>query len=59
MGASEKELYASMSKSKTNVFEIRTKCGSSVILDEFVGETIHLYNGQKFCPILVKEDIVG
>jgi|LADL02.1.fsa_nt_gi small subunit ribosomal protein S19 len=32
---------------------------SSVILSEFVGKTVHVYNGKKFIPVSVSEAHVG
>ena len=46
-------------KTKNNVTEIRTRESASTILPDYVGETFHVYNGQKFVPIFIKKEIVG
>lgn len=38
---------------------IKTWSRRSTILPQFVGQTFGVYNGQKFIPVLVKEDMVG
>lgn len=38
---------------------IKTWSRRSVILPQFVGLTFGVYNGQKFIPVLVDEDMVG
>ena len=38
---------------------IKTWSRRSTILPEFVGLTFGVYNGQKFIPVLVTEDMVG
>ncbi len=38
---------------------IRTWSRRSTILPDFVGLTFSLYNGRKFVPITVNEDMVG
>lgn len=38
---------------------IKTWSRRSTILPQFVGLTFGVYNGQKFIPVLVKEDMVG
>jgi small subunit ribosomal protein S19 len=38
---------------------IKTWSRRSTILPQFVGLTFGVYNGQKFVPVLVNEDMVG
>ncbi|MEM8986965.1 MAG: 30S ribosomal protein S19 [Pseudomonadota bacterium] len=38
---------------------IKTWSRRSTILPQFVGLTFGVYNGQKFVPVLVTEDMVG
>lgn len=38
---------------------IKTWSRRSTILPDFVGMTFGVYNGKKFIPVLVKEDMVG
>lgn len=38
---------------------IKTWSRRSTILPQFVGLTFGVYNGHKFIPVLVKEDMVG
>ena len=38
---------------------IKTWSRRSTILPQFVGLTFGVYNGQKFVPVLVSEDMVG
>lgn len=38
---------------------IRTWSRRSTILPQFVGLTFAVYNGQKFIPVLVSEEMVG
>ncbi len=38
---------------------IRTWSRRSTIIPQFVGLTFGVYNGKKFIPVLVKEDMVG
>ena len=38
---------------------IKTWSRRSTILPQFVGLTFGVYNGQKFIPVLVTEDMVG
>lgn len=38
---------------------IRTWSRRSTIMPNFVGLTFGVYNGKKFIPVLVKEDMVG
>jgi len=38
---------------------IRTWSRRSTILPQFVGLTFGVYNGQKFIPVLVTEDMIG
>ena len=38
---------------------IKTWSRSSTILPQFVGITFNVYNGKKFIPVLVSEEMVG
>ena len=38
---------------------IKTWSRRSTILPQFVGLTFGVYNGQKFIPVLVNEDMIG
>ena len=38
---------------------IRTWSRRSTILPQFVGSTFGVYNGQKFIPVLVTENMIG
>jgi small subunit ribosomal protein S19 len=38
---------------------IRTWSRRSTVLPQFVGLTFNVYNGQKFIPVSVNEDMVG
>ena len=38
---------------------LRTWSRRSTILPQFVGLTFNVYNGRKFIPVLVNEDMVG
>ncbi|WP_448580325.1 30S ribosomal protein S19 [Thermaurantiacus sp.] len=38
---------------------IKTWSRRSTILPEFVGHTFNVYNGRKFIPVAVNEDMVG
>ena len=39
--------------------EIKTWARRSTIIPQFVGVTFGVYNGQKFIPVLVSENMVG
>ena len=43
----------------TNAKPIKTWSRRSTILPDFVGLTFSVYNGQKFVPVSVNEDMVG
>ena len=38
---------------------INTWSRSSTILPNFIGMTIAVYNGRKFIPVLINEDMIG
>ena len=46
-------------KSQTNKSPIKTWSRKSTIIPEFVGVSFLIYNGKKFIPITVSEDMVG
>ena len=45
-------------KGKNHVL-IRTRSRRSFIIPEFVGLVFHVYNGKKFIPVKVTENMVG
>ena len=46
-------------KGKTNVPPIKTWSRKSTIIPEFVGFSFLIYNGRKFIPLTISEDMVG
>ena len=46
-------------KNQTNKPPIKTWSRKSTIIPEFVGLSFLIYNGKKFIPITVSEDMVG
>lgn len=52
-----KKVEASLSSNKNRV--IKTWSRRSVILPHFVGMTFLVYNGKKFVPVMVTEEMVG
>ena len=46
-------------KGKTNVSPIKTWSRKSTIIPEFVGISFLIYNGKKFIPIKISEEMVG
>ena len=46
-------------KSQTNPTPIKTWSRKSTIIPEFVGVSILIYNGKKFIPIKISEEMVG
>ena len=46
-------------KGQTNVPPIKTWSRKSTIIPDFVGVSFLIYNGKKFIPITVSEDMVG
>ena len=46
-------------KGKTNVPPIKTWSRKSTIIPEFVGISFLIYNGKKFIPIKISEEMVG
>ena len=57
----EESLMKKVDKSKTDPKKIPIKTWSrkSTILPDFVGVSFLIYNGKKFIPITVSEDMVG
>jgi small subunit ribosomal protein S19 len=55
------KLVAKVSRSKTTGVRepIKTWSRRSTILPQFVGLTFNVYNGRKFVPVSVSEDMVG
>jgi small subunit ribosomal protein S19 len=52
-----KKAEASRASGRNEV--IKTWSRRSTILPQFVGLTFGVYNGQKFVPVLVTEDMIG
>lgn len=52
-----KKVQAALDSGKRNV--INTWSRSSTILPHFVGLTFGVYNGKKFVPVLISEEMVG
>ena len=48
-----------MQKNETNKKPIKTWSRKSTIIPDFVGVSFLIYNGKKFIPITVSEDMVG
>ena len=46
-------------KNQTNKTPIKTWSRKSTIIPEFVGVSFLIYNGKKFIPIKISEDMVG
>ena len=53
-----KKVEAALESGKSNA-TIQTWSRRSTILPQFVGLTFNVYNGQKFIPVYVSEDMVG
>lgn len=53
-----KKVQAVISSGKINVM-IKTWSRRSTIIPEFVGLTFSVYNGKKFIPVRVKEEMVN
>lgn len=52
-----KKVQVAIASGKSQV--IKTWSRRSTILPQFVGMTFGVYNGKKFIPVLVKENMVG
>lgn len=50
---------AEAARQSTRNTVIKTWSRRSTILPQFVGLTFGVYNGQKFIPVLVTEDMIG
>ena len=46
-------------KTQTNITPIKTWSRKSTIIPEFVGISFLIYNGKKFIPIKISEEMVG
>ena len=46
-------------KGQTNVTPIKTWSRKSTIIPEFVGHSFLIYNGKKFIPIKISDEMVG
>ena len=52
-----KKAEAAQSSGRKQVIKIWSR--RSTVLPQFVGLTFGVYNGQKFIPVLISEDMVG
>lgn len=50
---------AEKARASTRNEVIKTWARSSVILPQFIGLTFGVYNGQKFIPVLVTDNMIG
>ena len=53
-----KKVEGALESGKSNMV-IQTWSRRSTIMPQFVGITFNVYNGQKFIPVYVSEDMVG
>ena len=52
-----KKIEANLNSNKKSV--IKTWSRSSMIIPDFVGQTIAVYNGRQFVPVYITENMVG
>ena len=52
-----KKIEANLDSKKKSV--IKTWSRSSMIIPDFVGQTIAVYNGRQFVPVYITENMVG
>ena len=52
-----KKIEANLDSNKKSV--IKTWLRSSMIIPDFVGQTIAVYNGRQFVPVYITENMVG
>mgnify|MGYP001164823314 FL=1 len=52
-----KKVQANLDSNKKNV--IKTWSRASMIIPDFVGQTIAVYNGRQFVPVYITENMVG
>ena len=52
-----KKIEANLDSNKKSV--IKTWSRSSMIIPDFVGQTIAVYNGRQFVPVYINENMVG
>ena len=52
-----KRVQENLDSNKKNV--IKTWSRSSMIIPDFVGQTIAVYNGRQFVPVYITENMVG
>ena len=52
-----KKVQANLDSNKKSV--IKTWSRSSMIIPDFVGQTIAVYNGRQFVPVYITENMVG
>ena len=53
----EKKVEKNLEENKKSV--IKTWSRSSMIIPDFVGQTIAVYNGRQFVPVYITENMVG
>jgi small subunit ribosomal protein S19 len=56
---SNKLLINAINAKNNNINEIYTRSRSSTITFDFVGFIVHVYNGKKYFPLSIKENMVG
>ena len=54
-----KKVQTHLKDSNNNNRPIKTWSRRSTILPQFIGITFNVYNGKKFIPVLVSEEMVG
>ena len=52
----EKKLLELVHKGKNN---LKTHCREMVIIPEFVGKNISVYNGKDFLPLIIEKEMLG
>ena len=52
-----KKVQANLDSNKKNV--IKTWSRATMIIPDFVGQTIAVYNGRQFVPVYITENMVG
>ena len=52
-----KKVQSNLDSNKKNV--IKTWSRASMIIPDFVGQTIAVYNGRQFVPVYITENMVG
>ncbi|ETO91320.1 MAG: ribosomal protein S19 [Candidatus Xenolissoclinum pacificiensis L6] len=56
----DNSLFRALRKYKNKeISYIKTRSRSSVVLIDFIGCWIHVYNGKKYVPVKISENMVG